>query len=143
MQYCLTLFRSTRHITRPTVLLYLGNVPCYGFPSSNLPFIVRTTSAHVITAIPLKPTAWVFFINPSFLLPYRKWLACIFTEQVKLRVMHICPFLLELCFDKPVLRELFRAVTHVYPSEHTEREHLLRRKVGTEIRCKIPSLGFG
>jgi len=51
------------------ILFDLGQVPFYRTPTRYLSLIIDASAAQVIAAIPLKPPARIFVIDPTFLLP--------------------------------------------------------------------------
>lgn len=42
---------------------------------------------------------------------------------------------------EPLRGKLIATVRHIFPAEHTEREHFLGGKIGTEVRMKLLSFG--
>jgi hypothetical protein len=59
-------------IKRPlrTILLQLCDVTFHGSPSFDLSLVVGTPAAHEVTAIPLKPAARIFVIDPTLPPPH-------------------------------------------------------------------------
>jgi hypothetical protein len=112
-------------------------MPRYRPPAFYLPLVIRTSAAHIVPAIPLKPSPRVVFINPTFLAPHRERLASIHPEEVELRVMFVGAFLLKFCFGEPILRKLFGAVPHVHATERAKREHLFGRQPGLKASIEM------
>lgn len=69
MQQRLALAPPAVKISTTTVFLELGDVPPDCAPTFDLTLIILTTTAKIITAVPLKPSPRVFVINPPFPTP--------------------------------------------------------------------------
>jgi hypothetical protein len=63
VQQCLPLLASAIKSTPWTVFLELGNMSPHGAPAFDLTFVVDAAPAHVVAAIPLKPTARIFLVK--------------------------------------------------------------------------------
>ena len=74
VQNRLTLADSTTQVSISAILFYLRDMSNDSLPSLYLPHIIRTSAAHIITAIPLEPAPRVIFPYPPLLLPDGKWL---------------------------------------------------------------------
>jgi hypothetical protein len=84
MQDSLPLASAAAQIARFAVPFDLFDVPAYRFPSPDLSSVfLGHPTAHVIAAIPLKPTARVIRVNPSLRTPDGQWLAGVNPEQVE------------------------------------------------------------
>src|SRR5262245_53971097 len=108
-------------------------MPAYCEPATDLPVIVRAAAAHEVAAVPVKPAARVFAIDPAPGSPDGEGLRCVDAKMVQHRVMALR---IQFGVREPVGRELGLAVGHVAAAEDAEREHLLRRKLGMELRMK-------
>ena len=108
-------------------------------PAFDLPFVVETTPAHVITAVPLKPATRIFVIDPAILPPHREWYRRVYAKIIELRIV---PVWTELRAPKPRRRKLVNTVSHVLPTEDAQLEHLFRRELGLKLRIKVPAGGF-
>lgn len=117
-------------------------MPTNGNPTFDLPLVFfRKPSAHIVTAIPLKPTTGVvLFIDPSFLNPDFERLAGVFVKVIQRIVVM---FGRKFGASKPILWKFFFAVGHILSAKDAEREHLFWREIRLEIRMKIPSHRFG
>ncbi len=130
MQQGLPLGGPAIQVAFPAVLAKLGDVPFHGLPSLDLPFIVRTSSAYVVPAVPLKPPLGVFVIDPSLLNPVRQRLRSLDFEIIQ---PWIRPLRRQLCPREPLRGELLAAIRHVLSAKDTQFEHLLRRQFRLEI----------
>lgn len=143
MQQRLTLFGMARKIPGTTVLFHLRNMATKGGPTLYLAIIILPAAAHIIPAIPLKPSARIIFVNPPLLAPDRKWLARTHAKEIKLGVMFTTFFLLEFCFTKPISGEFLRAIAHVHAAKNPECEHLFGGQFGFKTGIKMLSCRFG
>ena len=81
--YGLLLFGPAFHVTGATMLIYLRYVPLDRLPPYYLTVVFFTQApSHVITTIPLKPTARIIRIYPSFFTPVPERLAGIDLEII-------------------------------------------------------------
>ena len=119
---------------RRTVLLNLRNMPAHRPPPAYLPFIVRATTAVIITAVPLKPTSRILVIDPPLLAPYGKWLRRIDSKKIQFRIV---AFRAKLRLFEPIRRKFVAAVRHILSAKNTKAEHLLRRQFRLEVEMKI------
>ena len=72
MQESLALAGTAEKVTWLAVPLDLPHVPPHRFPSLDLPSVfIGHPTAHVVTAIPLEPTARVVRMKPSLMAPDR------------------------------------------------------------------------
>jgi hypothetical protein len=69
MQQRLSLFSAATPISVGAMFFNLRLVPSHGAPSLDLAFIIWTSAAHEVSAIPLKPAARIFPVNPTLHLP--------------------------------------------------------------------------
>ena len=108
MKQRLALFRPAFCFAFRTILPDLCDVTTHGAPAFDLSLVVRTTAAHVIPAVPLKPTARIFVIDPAILLPDRERLRGVHLEEIELRiVLRVTKFR----FMKPRSGEFFAAIS--------------------------------
>src|SRR5271156_5394647 len=131
----------THGIAGLAILLNLRDVSSDRLPALNLACVLgRCASPHVISAIPLKPAAWILGMYPSFLSPNREGLACVNAEVIEGAV---AVGERQLSVRKPAGRKFIAAVRHVLAAEYAEGEHLLRRKLGAKFWIEIASDWFG
>ena len=106
-----------------------------GEPAADLPIVFfRHSSAHKVATVPLKPSARISGVDPTFFPPDRERLACIHAEAVECGVMF---FVAELGVSEPVTRKFLTTVGHVLSSEDTECQHLFRRQVGRKALVEV------
>src|SRR5688572_7079167 len=139
MQQSLALARAAVEVSVAAMLLELGDVAADGSPAADLALVVRTAATEVVTAVPLKPAARIFVIDPAFLSPSFQRLRGIHAEQVQLWIV---PLRAESGLFEPGERELLFTIRHVLAAENAEREHLLRRQFGTEVGMKVLACWF-
>lgn len=140
MEQCLSLLATAAPVAGQAVGPYLRRVPPEGPPPSDLPRIVGAAPSHVVAAIPLKPAARVFMIEPALRSPDRKRLRRIDAEVVQRRVV---AFGAKFRILEPVRREFGRAIGHITAAEHTKRKHLLRRQLRAEVGVEVAARRFG
>jgi hypothetical protein len=87
VEQCLPLSSAAVQVTIAAVLLYLCDVPSDGPPSTDLTLIVTASPAHIVPAVPLKPSARIFARYPAFLPPMRKRLRSVHAKIVQTRVV--------------------------------------------------------
>ena len=140
MQKCLALFSSARQVSTSTMCSDLRHMPNHCTPALYLALVFfRNSSAPIIPAIPLKPSARIVFVYPPFFSPHRKRLACIHSEKIEFGVVSgwvkesVC---------KPCSREFFCAVGHVFSSKNTERKQFFRRKVRLKQGAEVLPFWF-
>src|SRR5215470_8184361 len=109
-------------------------------PAFDLSFVVGTTAAEVIAAIPLKPATRIFVVDPAFLPPHRKRYRRVYTKIVELRIATLRT---KLRTTKPRRRKFINAVSHVLPTEDAHLEHLFRRELGLKLGIEVPAHRFG
>src|SRR5262245_35156788 len=114
-------------------------MPRDGTPPPNLPCVVARSSAHVIAAVPLKPSAWILPVNPPLPAPFGERLRGVHTKVVEARIVTLGA---QPRMGKPARRKLPVAVGHVLPAEHAEAEHLFRRELGIEAGCEVTPGGL-
>lgn len=139
MQQGLTLAPPTTQIAARAILFDLRNVSSNRAPAFDLAEVIHAASALIIPAKPLKPAAGIIVINPAFLFPNRERLRRIDTEVIQLRIV---PLATKFCAREPAARKFSHAISHVFSAEDAELEHLLRRKLGPELRVKIAAGRF-
>ncbi len=71
MQQRLPLPASAFQIAAAAVIFHLRHVPLDRSPAFDLPLVIGTTPAQEYRQYHLEPAARVFFVNPTFLAPYR------------------------------------------------------------------------
>ena len=71
VQQRLPLPGPAQQITLHTVLAHLRDMAGHGFPAADLSCVVFATPAPIITAVPLKPAAWIVWPDPAFFAPVR------------------------------------------------------------------------
>lgn len=120
----LPLSRATRMITASTIFHELRNMAPDRAPTTYLPFVfARQTSAHIVTTVPLKPTAWIIRRKPTLRPPHRERLRSIHAKIVECWIM---PFRTEFRCRKPTRWKLIATVRHVLSAKDPERKHLGR-----------------
>ena len=134
MEYCLPLLPPAAKVARPAVVNDLGNMSPYRPPSSDLAFVVRTPSPHVVPAVPLKPSPRVLVINPPPLPPLGERQRGIYTEQVQSGIM---PLTTHPGFSEPRRREFLNTISHVLAAEDAQLEHLFRSEIRVEAGVEI------
>ena len=73
-------------------------------------------------------------MNPPFLAPHGKWLACIHAEAIEYCIML---FVTELGVSKPICRKFLGAIRHIFATEDTERKHLFWAKIRRKPRIEV------
>src|ERR1043166_10086 len=134
MKEGLSLPRAAFEFARWTVFFQLRNVTANRAPAFDLALVVNGTTAHVITAVPLKPAAWILVIDPTLLAPHRERHRSVHRKIVELRIVTVRR---ELRLPKPRRRKLVAAVSHVLAAKHAQLEHLLRGQLRLEIRSEV------
>ena len=135
MQQRLPLTLPAEKIARLAIHLQLTDVPADRGPALDLPCIfVPKPPAPIIAAIPLKPAARVFAVDPALAAPHRKRLAGRNPEEVH---PGVGTFRGELCPREPTGRKLAPAIGQVFSAEDAEAQHFRRREVGAKVRFKI------
>lgn len=114
-------------------------MPCHALPPLDLALVIGTASSHVVPAIPLKPPARVFAMDPALFYPFCQWPRSVDTEEIQCRHLALA---IQFGAYKPVFGELVGTVRHVFPAEHTQRQHLLRRQLRTEVDMKVLAHGL-
>lgn len=111
------------------------------FPTPDLPFVLaRQPPAHIVAAIPLKPSARIVLrVDPSLFHPDAERLAGMPAKKIQ-RV--VVAFGRKLCARKPTFWKFALAIGHILAAENAEREHFLRRKFRLEVGMKIPPNRF-
>ncbi len=74
MQQCLSLLSPASEIAARAILFQLRDMSPHRFPAFYLTLVVGAAATGIISAEPLEPTARIFRVNPSLLLPKREWL---------------------------------------------------------------------
>ena len=129
------MFRPASSICLLTVFLNLSDMSFYRLPSLYLALILfRQAPTHIITAIPLEPSAGIVGMYPSFLSPKRKRLARVYTEIIQFWIMF---FWTELDFCIPGSGKLLLAISHVFPAKNSHLKHLFRGKLRLKFRVEV------
>src|SRR4029079_4720996 len=119
-----------------TILLQLRHVTLHCSPTLNLSLVVGTTAAEVVAAIPLKPAARIFVIDPTLPPPHDQRLRRVHAKTIQLWIM---TFMTKFRVAKPFRRKFFPAVSHILAAEYSQLQHLFGRQLGFEIRMKVPA----
>src|SRR5581483_9476876 len=130
VQQGLSLFRPAIKRTRRTIFPDLREVTTHRAPAFDLALVVNTSAPHVVAAVPLKPTARIFVIDPTFFLPNCYRLRRLYFEEVELGIVTIG---IELCVLEPRCRKLLSSISHVLATENAECQHFLRSQFRFEI----------
>lgn len=125
------------------MLLHLSDVSSDGLPPFDLSLVVRRAPAHIITAVPLKPSAWIIFPDPALLFPNGQRLAGVYAKKIKLWIVFKNALLLKFGFDEPILGEFFRAIPHIHAPKNPNRKHLLWGEFWLKVGMKILPHGLG
>ena len=123
LQKCLSLFWTTVKFISLAVFFHLRDMPTHCAPTLYLPFVIVAPSAQIVSAIPLEPTARIFFPNPPFSPPHRKRLRRTDAEVVRVWIGLIRT---QICISKPSSRKFILAVRHILSTKDSEFEHFLR-----------------
>ena len=134
MQQRLSLFATAIKCSLRTILLELRDVTPHGAPSFDLSLVVRTTASHKVAAVPLKPTARVFVIDPTFLLPNPERLRCVHPKIIQIRIVTLVT---EPGAPEPGRGKLFTTVSQVLATKYPQLQHLFRCQLRVEVRMKI------
>src|SRR3984893_10848497 len=118
------------------MLLQLRNVASHRAPSLDLSQVIRMPPPRIISAIPLEPSAGIVRVNPSFLPPDFKRLRCVHAEVIE---RSSPPILREVRAREPARWKFLTTIGHVFPAEHSQRQHLFRRQLRVESRPKFAS----
>jgi hypothetical protein len=140
MQQCLALTTATSEVAWGAMLLQLSDVTPHCAPPFDLPQIVQTAPAGIVTAVPLKPTARILMTNPTFLSPFGKRLRGVHTEIIQRCATSIRR---KLRSFEPAGRKFLPAIGHIFSPEHTQLQHLLRSQLRLEPGTKITTHRFG
>ena len=134
MKQRLSLTGSALGFAARAVLSDLGNVPAHGAPTFDLALVIGTPPPHEVAAIPLKPAAWIFVIEPAVFSPLRQWLRRVNAKAVELCIMTVRgqPRIL-----KPGGGKFRPAVSHVLAAEYTQLEHFPRGQFRMKISMKV------
>src|SRR5215831_8586477 len=130
MQQRLPLLAPAGEVATLAVLAELRNVSPHRFPPLDLALIIKATSSHKVPAIPLKPTPRIVGVNPPFPAPDLKWLRCVHTEVIKLRIM---AFVTKLRPRKPTIRIFRFTIGHILTAKYPQLEHLFWREFWLKI----------
>ena len=140
MQERLALARAAEQVARFAGALNLPDVSAHSAPSPDLArILVGHPPAHVVAAVPLKPSARVDRVDPALGTPHGQRLAGIDAEEVQPR---IAPATREFRADEPALWELVTTIRHVLSPEHAELKHLRRCKFGPELGIEVAAPGL-
>ena len=140
MQESLALPTTAKEGSTRTVVSNLSDMAPHRFPAPDLSLVVRTTTPHVIAAVPLEPAPRVFPVQPSLASPFGERQRGVHAKEIKSR---IAPVRAQLGAPKPGGREFLATIRHVLPSEDSQRKHLKRREFRFKIRMIIPTDRLG
>lgn len=140
MQKRLALAAPAGEIAAIAIFLNLTNVTAHHLPAFDLSLIIRHTTAHVITAIPLKPAARIIRVNPALAPPFGQRLTRTNAEIVQRRIA-----LARRKFGarEPAFGKFFLTIRHIFAAKYAERQHLLWRQIRLKFRIEIPPHGSG
>src|SRR5687767_14176352 len=136
----LPLLAAAFDISGLAVLADGGHMTPNGAPPANLPRVVGAAPAQVVAAVPLEPAARILGTDPAVPPPRGERLRRVDAETVQARVVSL---LAQLRVHEPAGRELLAAVVQVFPAEHAEAQHLLRRELRRESLREVPARRFG
>ena len=108
MQKRLSLSSPAIEGARRAVRFDLRDVATHRAPTFDLPLVVRTPAAHVVTAVPLEPATRILMIDPTVLLPHGQRLRRIHFEEIEFGIVL---FGAELRAFEPRRREFFLAIS--------------------------------
>ena len=127
-------------VSRLAVTFDLPNVSSHCLPPPNLPKVfLRHSAADIISAVPLKPAAWIVRVYPAVLAPYGQRLAGIDAEVVERGIAAIFG---KFCAFEPTFWEFFSCVSHVLAAEHAQSKHLFGGYLWNELRIEIATRLF-
>jgi hypothetical protein len=89
MQNRLSLLPAASQIAGTAIGLYLSYMSPYRFPPSDLALIIFVPPSHVVTTVPLKPTARIVRIYPTLPSPNRQRLTGINVEEVQFWIVSL------------------------------------------------------
>ncbi len=137
----MSLGRTTAQVTFAAMGFDLADMATDGLPPFDLAqVLVGHTAAHIISAIPLKPSARIVGVDPAFAPPFAKGLARIGLEEVEHRIF---AFRREFGASEPTLGELSTTVGHVFATKNAHAKHLSWSQFRFELRMKITARRFG
>lgn len=118
VEQSLALFASAAEIAGMAIFLDLSNVAAHGFPTFDLPQVFFWSAATpVITAIPLKPTSRVLWVDPAFFLPIFKGHGGIDFEKIKIGVFSGGR---EFGVGEPFGGQFFGSIAHVFSTKYAQ-----------------------
>lgn len=109
-------------------------MPGHCLPSFYLSIVIGAPSTHIVPAVPLEPPSRVIGMNPPLFPPVGQRFRGIDAEEIQFGDM---TFMTESRIDKPILRELACAVSHIFPTENTKFKHLLWGQFGPEVWMEV------
>lgn len=107
-----------------------------GQPAFDLAHVVGAAASHIIPAVPLKPAAGIFVINPALGTPVRQGLGGVYTEEIQSRIVK---FMAEFCSGEPARGKFPTAIRHVLSAEDPQRQHIPGGQLRLEIQVKVIS----
>src|SRR5262245_31052128 len=135
VQQGLSLARPAAGIARLAMRSDLRDMTPDGLPSFDLAFVfVGHAATHIVSAIPLEPSARVIGVNPTLPAPLRERLAGIDAVIIE---RTIAGGRCQLGMLEPACREFFPAIRHVFSAEDSQREQLSRRQLRLEFGIEV------
>ena len=133
MQKYLFLFMTTGRISGyHTVFVNLCNMSSHHLPAFNLSGVILMSSSHIITTVPLKPSAWIVRVFPEFFFPDSKTLTGKNLKKIKVFVCRVS-YSYKFRIFPPIHWKFFRSIRKIFPSKNSHSQHLF----WCEIRRKI------
>ena len=130
----MTLSWTAKYVSRVAISSDLPGMTSKCLPAFNLNCIdVRQPSSEVIPAIPLKPTPWIWPINPTFLSPNRERLSALNTKVIQRNIRCVRYF----CLSEPECRKLVSTIVAIFAFKYAHFQHFTGRKMRFEVVSKI------
>ena len=135
LQQCLSLSGSARKVAWLTVIAQLRCMSSKCLPAFDLAHVlVGHAAPHIVAAIPLEPSARIVGMEPSLSSPLRQGAAGIDPKVVQGAVSparrKFGPF-------EPASRKFRCAIGHVLSAEYSQRQHFLRRQLGSKLGVEV------
>ena len=139
VQQGLALARAASPVAGLAGATELSDMAANGLPAANLSLVlVEHAAALVVAAIPLEPATRIVGMYPASRPPDTERLASIYTEPVEGRISVI---LRQARLGEPAFGEFVAAISHVLAAEDSERQHLGRCQVWSEIGMEVATGG--
>jgi len=104
------------------------------FPAVYLALVIRMPPPQKITAIPLKPSPRIIFMEPAFFSPNRERQARVNFKTIKLRIMFLRT---KLGLFKPTLWKFFLAIRQIFAAKYSQFKHFFGGEIGFEIKIEV------